>query len=253
MSKINIPQTFAEAEEQPGTTVTLQRDGLATVVATFGFDWAAIGDALQAVVGSVHPRFTWAGFQAGRLVEEPGELAMLQVTYQGDPTGSNFEFDPELPEPAIDPPRFSLSWMESEEPILTAERYRDIDAGEKAAVLAIISSGDLDAQNAEGQKWRETVTSSLGQEVLNKIADGTTGVKVPRLVWRAGYTSDTIPRAAFRRRGKILPPWGPAPTFTDGTNWRLAGGEIVQAGSTNTIDLVWEASGPGGWDPDLYS
>jgi hypothetical protein len=253
MIKLSIPTTVSTAQEQPGTTITLDRTGLATVNATFGVDASALSAVLASLPGSFHPRFAWAGFNSARCTESEGDLLMIAVTYQGDPSGSTFEFDPAAPEPAAEPPRFSLSFATTEEPILTAKRYESLEINEKEAILAIISTGDLDAANPFGTPYRDAVTSDLGIELLEKIADGTTSVKTPRLVWRAGYTSEKIPSNAFKKRGKILPAWGPAPALNPGENWLLEGGEIVQAGSTNTIDLVWIASGPGGWDPDLYS
>jgi hypothetical protein len=58
---------------------------------------------------------------------------------------------------------------------------------------------------------------------------------------------------AAAKVGKISTPPTAAPTLEDLANWMLVSEQIDKRGGLYQITRTWEASGPKGWDEDIYS
>ena len=138
----------------------------------------------------------------------------------------------------------------SEEPLLSHQRYADLEEDEVEALQAIISGKDTDEA---GGAYKDQISSELGQEALEKVQRGQVSYYSPRVTWRASFVRDNeVRNSDLNKIGEIDNPDGPAPSLAQGRDWLLNGVTQTQEGRSFRIEKEWLASDRGGWDPDIY-
>lgn len=207
----------------------------------------ARGTAPPSAVGDEFANFR---LKSRRAVREQGDKVVVTLGYE-----SRWAIDED---PATDtvPPRYSMAITLGEEPILTHQRYAELDEVEVAALVQIIAGERF--KSTEGkERWRDDITSELGQEVLAKIEDGVSAYLEPTLIWRERRRidwddlSDELDLSIVGNIDDNVP--GGAPIGGD-RNYLFLGAQVDQDESAEFADLVseWQLSGRNGWDEDLY-
>lgn len=227
---------------QPDYTVQIDQEGKWTVTQVYlcHRDSAV---ALMPRPGSVHPEvpFVWASGITARVME--GNIAELTCVY----TGAEESEDDEQGASA---PVYTMGLSLSEEPLLTFAGYDTISDEEREALQAIITGKETDA---DGDPWKDRISSTEGLQALGKIQRGQTSYYSPRITWRESFVRNKGVRTSeLNKIGEIDTPPG-APSLAQGRTWLLNGVTQEQEGNSFRIEREWLASDRGGWDPDIYS
>lgn len=106
----------------------------------------------------------------------------------------------------------------------------------------------LDSQDNEF-----VIASDLGKELVGYIIIGVDTYLHPGQIWRATFTSNSLPPASILNSvGKITSAQG-APPIADDRNWLFLGINLTETDGVFTITYEWQLSGPGGFITNLYS
>jgi len=223
--------------EGPEYSININNKGQWTLIETLR---VALKDCiihLKRPMRSLHPEFQWLRLDDIDGVTEPGGIMAITYRYIGQVGEGEDEEDPVLPKSGL---RISVS----DEPLLSHIRYEDLDEAEKLALAKIIS-GNTDSA------LEDEVTSLRGREALAKIRKGTTAYRDPKVEYTRSWTSNR-PLGNLNAVGHIdVPP--EAPSVADDRDWLYSGAEQDHQGATYSVTQIWELSGRGGHDPDLYS
>ena len=240
MSKqVNIQQGVLYP--QPDYSLSIDKEGKWTGTYTYLCHRLSITQLLPRP-GTAHPECSFIGVDSATAKVIEGDLAEITCNYAGT--------EARTPEQEKNSMVFSMGESLSEEPILTAFRYKDLPDAEKEALQAIMAGKDKDGSTT----YKSKVTSDRGKECLAKITRGQVSYYSPKVTWKASVTRNSgVTAADLNKVGKISSPFGPCPSLADNRNWLFNGVNQSQEGKAFRIEWEWLASDPGGWDPDFYT
>lgn len=226
---------------QPDYTIQIDKEGKWTVTQVFVCHRnSAI--LLMPRPGALHPDVPFVAVSQSTAAVTEGDLAEITCTY----TGAEEKEEENEKSSAV----YTMGLSVSEEPILSHQRYKDLEDEEREAIQLILSGKEKDDQ---GAKLRDKVESEVGVEVLGKIDRGQTSYYSPRVTWRESWVRDKPAKAAeLNDIGNVSSPSGPAPGLAGGRDWLLNGVSQTQEGKSYRLEMEWLASDRGGWDPDIY-
>lgn len=216
----------------PGETIEFSNSGQAAVSrVTTHCVWARVLQ-LRPTIGSAHPDFST--FQAVHVLitREEGNVGRIETTYEGPNVGPGGA-------PNIPAPTYSLESSVSAEPVELNPRYEDVTDDELRRIREALKDDTA-----------PTGLSPLATELYQKKLYGQDSYLRPAAVFVVSYQSRTAPNPD--RVGKIASPPGPNPTLGEGQNWLYAALTWEARGGLYSVQERYQASGPGGWDPDLY-
>ena len=226
---------------QPGYSVSIDKEGKWTAIQVF-LCHRNSAVALMPRPGTPHPEIPFITISQVSASISEGDLAEITCNY----AGAEEKDDEDEKANAV----YTMGLSLSEEPILTHQRYKNLDAKEREALQMILAGKEKDDQ---GNKLKDKIESERGKEVLAKIERGQTSYYSPRVTWRESWVRDK-PAAAGELNdiGNIADPSGPAPSLAGGRNWLLNGVTQTQEGRSFRLEMEWLASDRGGWDPEIY-
>lgn len=197
-------------------------------------------------LGSRHPNFAELFLVDIEARGIPGGMVSVSLIYES--------VDEEATYPGRDPGRVKRYDMEvttEEEHILAHQRYADLSAAEREALLAI-SNGTFE-DNA-GNSYESKVTSARGKEALAKIRKGITHYLVPGIVWVEKFNTHSLGDLDIANVGNIDSPPG-SPPSGGSRNYLYIGatGSMSEDGESFSVERRWRLSGRNGWDPELYN
>jgi len=224
---------------QPDYSLAVDREGKWTATQVFLCHRNSI-TKLMPRPGTPHPEIDFILVDTVTAQVSEGDIAQITCNYAGTDNDSN---DPKKT-------TYALGLSLSEEPILTAKKFRDIPDAEKEALQGIISGKDKDSS---GSLYKDMVTSTLGKKALQKILRGQTSYYSPKVTWRqATVRNSSAASADVKKIGQIDTPDGREPKLEDGRNWLLNSVTQSQEGNAFRIEREWISSDAGGWDEDIY-
>lgn len=224
---------------QPDYSIAVDREGKWTASQVFYCHRNSITQVLPRP-GTPHPEIPFIWIDTVNVQVSEGDLAKITCNYAGT---DNADLSP-------DKTTYSLGLSLSEEPILSHEKFRDLDDDEKEALQAIIAGRDKDEA---GEPYRDRIESAAGLKALEKILRGQNSYYSPRVVWRQSTVRNASAASQdVRKIGQIDSPNGREPSLSDGRNWLLNSVTQTQEGNAYRIEREWISSDRGGWDPDIY-
>ncbi|MEY4245952.1 MAG: hypothetical protein RLZZ245_3537 [Verrucomicrobiota bacterium] len=224
---------------QPDYSISVDREGKWTATQIFLCHRNSI-TKLMPRPGTPHPEIPFIAVDNSTAQVSEGDIAEITCNYAGTDNNDN----------DANKTTYSLGLSLSEEPLLSHEKFHDLDEEELEALLAIISGKEKDAS---GNPYKDKVTSSSGKKALEKIQRGQTSYYSPKVIWRqATVRKASAASADMRKIGKIDEPDGRQPSLSDDRNWLYNGATQTQEGNSYRIEREWIASDRGGWDPDIY-
>lgn len=233
----------AELYEGPGLSIKVDNKGKWTITETVELTLERAKAFLRRQKGTPHPDFPWVGFDSADADLLPAGLMACRAVFVGSIGEGN-----DGTEKGQSARKF-LRVNSVAEPLLTHPRYADLDEIEVKALSQIIQGKE---SNADGEDLESLVTSDAGLNALEKIRRGTTQWKDRRVEYVVEWVSRE-PLPNMNAIGKIVGDPADAPAVADDRTWRVGGYEQEEAGSIYDCRLIYELSGPGGWDPDLYA
>ena len=178
---------------------------------------------------------------------EAGNVVKVRLDYENNSSTATYPG-----REAVNPiKRYHVEPGGSEEHILTNEIFAPLTDAEKQAALALIESSKTSADFATAA---ETLTSTEGLLLLEKVRGGIQAFRAPSLVWVESFTTDTLDDVELSKIYKTTtsPPGNP-PTASDRNYLYLPPSVTPNAdGTTWNLEKRWELSLSGGWDPDFY-
>ena len=226
---------------QPDYTVQIDQEGKWSVTQVF-LCHRNSAVALMPRPGSVHPEVPFVAVSQVTAQVTEGDLAEITCVY----TGAEESNDEDEQANAV----YTIGLSLSEEPLLTHQRYKDLEEEEIEALQAIASGKDTDSS---GAPYKDQVTSELGQEALEKIQRGQVSYYSPKITWRESFVRDNgVKNSDLNKIGEIDDPSGNPPSLAQDRDWLLHGVTQTQEGRSYRIEREWLASDRGGWDPDIY-
>lgn len=193
---------------------------------------------LKTPMNTRHSEYNWLRQDDISANLEGGEILAITVRYTG-----KIEDEENPDSPSF--PKTQLRISTSDEPLLSHSRYDEVSEQEKLVLAKIISGSTEDGLDDE-------ISSDLGLEALAKIRKGTTAFRDPKVEFIRSYTTNE-PLADLNDVGDIADDPEDAPSIAANRNWLFVGANQDHENSTYDIQLIWELSGRGGWDEDLYS
>jgi hypothetical protein len=197
---------------------------------------------------SPHPVFSFLGMSHSEVSMQDG-FAIMEAEYRGV----------SLPQGEFTTPTYELTIGVTEEPIETHPNFTTRLAGTAT-----------DPKN--GSIWRH-LESGIISTTRRKATDGsgyvfagwelTQGGKVSpyygieryldvgNITWRM-KRHGRVGSTAINEAGTIQNPSGPHPTLPGKRNWMNMGTTMTQEGAAATFTTEWRASGPRGWDRNIY-
>lgn len=136
---------------------------------------------------------------------------------------------------------FELDGSTSEEPIETLPDFQALAKKYKAV---------MDGDKLEG--WSQTVTID-GKAVKNPLL-GVTAYLATGAVWRRSFGTPDFPDGLLKELGCIYTPTGAKspPALPEGRTWLKRSLKAVWRGNIWQVTEEGLASGPGGWNRDIY-
>jgi len=222
--------------------MTVNRFGLANASVKWSCIWSRLMTVLNENLyyNAPHPDFPNLLIQDRQVAREPGNIATITAQYQG-PTfaeGSG----------ALPGPEYNSDISMSSEPIETNAFFQDLTA----------------VQLRQVQQWFEnvgansTITAFPGdwvklQKLLaGKKLKGQTNYLRPGIIHSIDYVSYSRPLSLVSRIGLVQTSVTNGPTLPSGQNWLFTSLTWKLAGAIYSVNEKYQASGPGGWDPDFY-
>lgn len=226
---------------QPGYTVQIDKEGKWTATQIFLCHRSSTVQ-LMPRPGTPHQEIPFIEVSQATASITEGDLAEITCQYAGAEEKENGSEKSN----AV----YSMGLSLSEEPLLSHQRYRDLESKEREALMLISSGKDKDDQ---GSKLRDKIESPRGKEALTKIERGQTSYYSPRVTWRESWVRNRAAGSSeLNDIGNIASPSGPAPSLAGGRNWLLNGVTQTQEGKSFRLEMEWLASDRGGWDPEIY-
>lgn len=197
--------------------------------------------------GDEHPDFDYLIAEEVSVTEEEGKWMKIEVTYYGALGTGGTEADIE----AANPPEYTRDITLSEEPLETHPRYVDALAVDDIREAVELAKNPPKEEDGTLQAVDQTGWDALKVELYELLQGGQESYREPRLVYRKRWVSTSDPGAT--NAGKIQTPDGTPPTLPAGYNWLNAGERSTQRGNIYENEVIWESSGRGGWNTDLYT
>jgi hypothetical protein len=224
---------------QPEYTIQIDKEGKWTVTQVYMCHRSS-AVSLMPRPGSIHPDVPFVSISQSTAAITEGDLAEITCVYSGAENKEDEKAN------AV----YTMGLSLSEEPILTHQRYKDLEGKERDALQMILAGKEKDDQ---GTKLKDKIESDLGKEVLDKIERGQTSYYSPRVTWRESWVRDKPAKAdELNDIGNISDPLGPVPSLAGGRDWLLNGVTQTQDGKAFRLEMEWLASDRGGWDPEIY-
>lgn len=218
-------------EEQPKYKFTKNRSGLVTILTAYACPASLMVD-LMPPIGAEHSRFRFATLDEITGVREEGDLAFIDCVFKGPEPGSGSE-------PVAATRSYQLVASTREEPIETHTLFKTIEPANIALVRKAVQDGKP-----------PPILVGPPLDLYYKLARGQESFMRRGVVWRETSTS-AASFGTISNVGKIDTPPGGAPSNSPG-NWILLSVEQSKEGSAFKQIREWMASGPEGWDPDIY-
>ena len=226
----------------PELKININASGEWSVTETTRVDLIRSLPILKTPMGTRHKEYGWLRLDEIDANLEEGEVLAVSSKYMGKIQEGQ---DPDEPDGDATFPKTQLRITTSDEPLLTHVRYDELDAEERKNLARILAGSD-------DEDLESLITSDLGREALIKINKGIVAYRDPKVEFVRSYTSNT-PLSDLNNIGKIDNNPDDAPTVSAGRSWLFSGANQDHQSTTYDIQLVWELSGRGGWDPDLYN
>ena len=226
---------------QPDYSVQIDQEGKWTVTQVF-LCHRESAVSLMPRPGSTHPDVPFVSISRVTARISEADLAEITCVY----SGAEAKEGEDEKANAV----YTMGLSLTEEPILSHQRYKNLNGIEREAIKLILMGKEKDD---EGNRLRDKIVSALGQELLAKVDRGQTHYYSPRVTWRESWVRDKEAKASeLNDIGKISEPEGQVPALADGRNWLLNGLNQTQEGRSFRLELEWLASDRGGWDPHIY-
>jgi hypothetical protein len=248
MSATHIGE-LVEPIQQAGDTFEVNQFGIGKAVVVWKTVRSNLVNALTNYLyfGQEHPNFPNLLIKGRKGGGENGDIVFIECEYEG-PIG---DLDPGNPNP---PPEYNTDISLSSEPIETHPRYA---SGEfilapndlRVVQLWIDALGDsaLNATSSIPSGW-----TAGQQDLAKKKLKGITNYLRPGIVYSINYVGSSVSSSKVNGVGKIVTSPSGAPSLTDGKSWLFVGYGWTRRGNAFAIAEKYQASGPGGWDVDLY-
>lgn len=223
-------------------TMTINQFGLANS----NVKWSCIWSRLMTVLtenlyyGAEHPDFPSLCITDRSVQREPGNIAVIQATYEGiTSNGDNT---------TLANPEYNSDISTTSEPIETNAFFQDLTA----------------IQLRQVQQWFENVGANstitdfpsdwinLQKVLAGKKLKGQTNYLRPGIVHSIDYVSYSRPLSLVSKIGLVQNSVTNGPTLPSGQNWLFVSLTWKLSGNIYSVNEKYQASGPGGWDPDFY-
>jgi hypothetical protein len=198
-------------------------------------------------VNSAHPDMPKLLLDKIKAKRIDGELIQVDLSYtsmasSGVPGKPDAEGDPVA--------KYYVQLSSGEEHILTNAFAEGLDEEELKALFAISNGNEADENNV---KYEDSVTSTNGLALLEKIRKGNVAYKTGALIYGERKVITDLSSLNYLKLGKIDTPPGPV-TGGAGKWLYISGG----ADPVSTSEVAWQMDrqwqySPDGWDPDLYT
>jgi hypothetical protein len=186
-------------------------------------------------IGSAHPVFTNLKL----------EKASYNLIHAGKFYRIDYLFEGVLGE-SLPAASYSISTAVREEPIETHPDFEDTLAGTPASVLN--AAKFVDSEGRPTTDDEKGIFDRFGKGDLHGVSSYR-----ERGVTFSETTFSFTRLAAPGNVGSIDTPPGAAPTLAGSANWMLVSVQEDKRGGIFQRTRVWEASGPNGWTPLIYS
>ena len=197
-------------------------------------------------LGSPHPEDSTMGLVAINAKREEGNQIKVNLEYESYTWEATYPGRPQSEERIR---RYDFEIATSEEPLLTHERFEDLDDAERVALSNLINGQET---GEDGTNWADQVTSDLGLHALAKVRKGITHYLEPSFVWVERFSTKNLADIEIAQSGEIMDPPGNAPDPGTRTYLYLGcTGRHTEDGEYHEVERRWKLSGKGGWD-DLY-
>jgi hypothetical protein len=217
--------------------------------ATFSQEWTGpwqeLYDKMQALTASMAERL-----DATLTRQADGEYGTLRATwtYYEQGTGEGGEQPQQQPGSSRECPQYELSSSATQEPVLTHPKFAAVkwDTGPGIALQKLAAGADPD----EEFEWLGT-RYSVGEEAQKvdgwELVLRARSYYVPHVVvsvTRAGGGTASVGEVVSKVEGVAT---------AAGVKWLTAGGGASGTGAGRRFVQKYIASGPGGWDKEIYS
>jgi hypothetical protein len=215
----------------------LNKDGSVTCTETYKCKYSVALALAPRRRLSRHPIFPSLTCEEVRIVEGPGGIADIIVTYIGlAPDGSPdlLTIPPNEAAPLPDPV-YELSVWGGESPITEYPNF--------ATTIGATANGAVYDSSNVFTGWSNT-SPYFGIESF----------LTARVVWRELFVTLTAPTAtALNQIDKRVTPSGPVPTAGGSRNWLLTRFDYAQEGEIYRCVREWTLSNPTGWNANVYA
>lgn len=245
MGKTYFDDTNA-LDRTPDFSLTRDKTGLWTGMQVFTCARAELLEVLPAR-RAVHPLFDWV-YEDGTTVSglEDDTLCRVEVRYAGA------AYVGEDNEEEANPPEYTLEVSVSEEPLETHPRYVDALTEEDIREAVELAKNPPREDDGTLSTVSQTGWAALKSELYDYLLQGFENYRDPKATWTKRWVSDARP-TDLNEVGKIQTPDGSPPAVASGRNWINAGLRSTERGVVFENEQVWELSGRGGWDTNIYT
>jgi hypothetical protein len=228
-----------ELYEIPDHTVQVDETGLWRIVQTYECDYDSV-IRLCPKPYSAHRTYPFAQLTGVAITRGEAMRARLECTYKGmtadfQAPGGDGSFGAGA--------TYELIATTGEEPIETHPNYDGLTTSQLATIKAYVD-------NPEGNPPLSPVPAA--QELIAKKLKGVDSYLCATQTFRVTYASASSP-ASVAGVGLIGDPPPQAPNLSAGQTWLLTGYNARRQGGAYEVSVEWRASGPAGWDTDLYN
>jgi hypothetical protein len=236
-------------QQQSGDTFEINQFGIGRATVEFKTPRPNLVNALTSYLyfGAPHPTFPNLLLKERRGNGENGDIMSIQCVYEG-PIG---DLTPEDPTP---PPEYSTDISLSSEPIETHPRYTTGDFALTSTQLRevrlwfdALGDSSVNATTSIPSGW-----SDGQQDLAAKKLKGVTSYLRPGIIYSIDYVGGSVSSTKVNNVGKIIQDPQGAPTLTGDKSWLFVGYNWTKRGNVFSLNEKYQASGPGGWDIDLY-
>ncbi|MGJ8677229.1 MAG: hypothetical protein ACSHX0_06910 [Akkermansiaceae bacterium] len=192
---------------------------------------------------SVHPDYNFIWVEGVDVKGEEAGWLKLEVKYAGTTSNDDNSEDSE--------PTYSLDLALSEEPLETHERYNELSPED---IQEAVNQARNPKTDDEGKPVEVDISQwdDLKSELYDYLRKGFESYRDPKVTWSVDWVSTALP-SGLSDIGQISSPDGNPPNSGGGRNWLFVGLRTRQRGRVFENSAVWELSGRGGWNADIYS